>query len=277
MAWNHIIAAADDSEAGRAAVGAAFQIARQAGGRVSLLHVVAVPVRQRLVVNGAVQLEAENETAQERLRHWLASQPFTKGELNLAFGLPAIEICRFAEERKADLIVVGRKQHSERYRLFLGDTADAVARRNRVPTLFVPPGQLRLGKILVALDGSERGMKVLEQAARFARMIDGSLNVVTVEATPAGEPAAGSPPLTRSTALQSLAASTLLMEGFPRVPVTIRRGNIVEEVLQEIRTGEHDVLAIGHHRGGPAWLVQNSSTAQQLGHAAPCAVLTVPL
>ncbi len=49
------------------------------------------------------------------------------------------------------------------------------------------------------------------------------------------------------------------------------------EILDEIESGGHDVLVIGHHRGGPSWLVQSSSTAQHLGHAAPCAVLTVPL
>jgi nucleotide-binding universal stress UspA family protein len=65
--------------------------------------------------------------------------------------------------------------------------------------------------------------------------------------------------------------------GCGEVEVRIRRGAISPQILEEIEAGGHDVLVIGQHRGGPSWLVQSGSTAQQLGHGAPCAVLTVPL
>jgi len=46
--------------------------------------------------------------------------------VGIAAGVPAIEICRLAERRQADLLVLGRKQRSQLGRLLLGDTADAV-------------------------------------------------------------------------------------------------------------------------------------------------------
>jgi nucleotide-binding universal stress UspA family protein len=195
----------------------------------------------------------------------------------VAYGVPSIEICRFAEECRADLIVVGRKEPWERSRPLLGDTADAVARRSRIPTLFVPETGTRLRRVLVALDGSERGMSVLEQACSFGRAVGASLDVITVEGSPASEPDGGSVPLTRSMAIQAQVSATMARENLPKVALIVRRGNIAAEVLKEVDAGDYDVLVIGHHRGGPGWLVQTRSTAQQLGHAAPCAVLTVPL
>ncbi len=285
MELNQIMAAADESEAGYQAIRTAFEIAARTRGNLRLLHVVTAPVR-----NGSASFLRKEPSAlfedeippDANLRRWLeeTAPPGTRDlmvQLDVAYGVPDIEICRCAETRCADLIVLGRKIHSERARLQLGDTADAVARRSRVAALFVPEAGTALRRVLVALDGSGRALKVLAVGCAFARRVGATLRVVTVESTPRAEPDPGSPPLTRNAALQSRVSSMLAEAGLPDVVITIRRGPICQEVLQEVQAGNHDVLVIGHHRGGPAWLVQSSSTAQQLGHAAPCAVLTVPL
>jgi nucleotide-binding universal stress UspA family protein len=280
-----IIAAADGSKAGHEAIRTAFKIADRTRADLSLLHVVVAPVRRTFV--GFARSEdssmfQDDAPLEVRLRDWLqhtasvgAGDPPV--QFSVAYGVPGIEICRFAESRSGDLIVLGRKVHSERSKLQLGDTADAVARRSSVAALFVPEAGTKLTRILVALDGTPRGMKVLAEGCAFARRIGARLHVVTVENGPAAGPVIGSPPLTRSAALQSRVSGLLAELGFSDVVIRIRRGPVSEEVLQEVQAGSHDVLVIGHHRGGPAWLVQSSSTAQQLGHAAPCAVLTVPL
>ena len=119
-------------------------------------------------------------------------------------------------------------------------------------------------------------MRVLEQACTFVRAIGASLHVITVEGT-VGECDHNVLPFTRSALIHARVQERLARENLADAPVIIRRGNVAEEVLKEIEAGDHDVLVIGHHRGGPSWLVQSCSTAQQLGHAAPCAVLTIPL
>ena len=126
-------------------------------------------------------------------------------EVGIAAGVPAIEICRLAERRQADLMVLGRKQRSQLGRLLLGDTADAVARRSGIPCLFVPPNSGPFRQVLVALDGSERGMLVLRGALGFALGAGASLRMMTVEAGPADEPAelASTLPLARSARLES--------------------------------------------------------------------------
>jgi hypothetical protein len=83
-------------------------------------------------------------------------------------GVAGIEIARFADEASADLLVLGRKQRSTAARLLVGDTADAVARRSRVPCLFVPAVLGVPTTVLVALDGSARGLAVLSATRSIA-------------------------------------------------------------------------------------------------------------
>jgi len=204
-------------------------------------------------------------------------------ELGIAFGVPSVEISRFAESQAGDLLVLGRKRRSQFTRLLLGDTADAVARRSRVPCLFVPPGTLSIRRMLVALDGTDRGEVVLRTACDLARAIGASLSVVTVEHGPQGESPelARATPLTRSAQLeervQAMADEACRERGKARVEVDVRRGGVVEQVLAAVEEARPDLLAIGYHRGGPPGMIEAGSVARHLAHSAPCAVLTVPL
>jgi len=265
MHLSNIVAATDESDAGRQAVWTALELAWKTGARVSVMH--AIP----LDGNGSAP-------ALEQLERWVRSDlppldPMPRMTYTLAHGLPGIEIGRFAERVQADLVVVGRKPRTRMARLLVGDTADAVARRSRLPCLFVPPRDAPPRRILVAVDGSDRGMAVLNIADGFARQIGAELGVVTVEPVHAGEPAhlAIATPATRSTRIQARVYCTLAPN------VEVRRGNAAEQILAAAHEGTPDVLVLGCHRGGPAGVIEAGSTARQVLHAAPCAVLTVPL
>lgn len=265
MHLSNIVAATDESDAGRQAVWTALELASKTGARVSVLHVVPVDS------NGSAQ-------TLEQLERWVESDlppidPLPPMTYSLAYGLPGIEIGRFAERVHADLLVLGRKPRTRMTRLLVGDTADAVARRSRLPCLFVPPRDAPPRCVLVAVDGSDRGMAVLKSADGFARQIGAGLGVLTVEPMHAGEPAhlAVATPATRSTRIQSRVHDTLA----PRVEV--RRGNAAEQILAAAHERMPDVLMLGLHRGGPAGVIEAGSTARQVLHAAPCAVLTIPL
>ena len=189
----HILAAADESEAGRQAVRSSIDLASRAHASVTVMH--AIPVRALSLPGGATEahdlasVEMEGPMIQV-LRQWIEYDLRTLREpppveLGIAVGVPDIEIRQLAEQQKADLLVLGRKQRSQMARLLLGDTADSVARQSRIPCLFVPPDSGPLRRVLVALDGSERGMVVLKEACGFARSAETGLRVVTVEANPA--------------------------------------------------------------------------------------------
>jgi nucleotide-binding universal stress UspA family protein len=219
--------------------------------------------------------------------HSFPSAP--KIEAETALGLPGIEIGRYAETHSADLVVLGRKHRNELQRRMLGDTADAVARRSRAPCLFVMAGVLEFERVLVALDGSERGLSVLLAAMDFARLTGAKLRAVSVE--PAYENEDGVPRLLtgRSARLveavdgliSSSAVGRSVWDRGDRIPaqpaVVIHRGPIVAEILREIQQGHADLLFVGYHRGGPAGFVDAGSVSRRLTHEAPCGVVTIPL
>jgi nucleotide-binding universal stress UspA family protein len=284
MHLNHILAACDESDAGRDAVRTALGLATRSGAAVSVVRVESPA--PALAEAGKARVgfhSSEDHPDVGRLRRWLEADPIFRDaapvQVHVTCGIPGIEICRAAERLDVGLIVLGRKQHSQRARLMLGDTADAVARRSRFPCLLVPPKPRPLRSMLVALDGTDRGMRVLDEACAFARQVGAELRVVTVERAVVDEPAHpdGSLPLTRSTALQARVLGVFGRQGIPELAVSIRRGDIAESVLAEAREKDDDGLVIGYHRGGPPGVLEAGSVARRLAHAAPCAVLTIPL
>lgn len=255
MDLRHIVAATDESDAGRRAVRAGTELARQAGAHLTVLRVVAP--------SEAVPHVASRETT--------AEVPL---DFAIAIGSPGIEICRFAEDRGADLLILGRKQRSGRSRLLLGDTADAVARRSLVPCLFVSQYTTGLSRVLVALDRTPRGLVVLRFAARFAGWSQGHLHAVTVEPPDSAGP--GTPPV-RAPSARSERLGPHVSKCIEGVVVEARQGEVVGQILQATEAMKADVLVTGCHRGGPPGILEAGSTARRLAHTAPCAVLTVPL
>jgi nucleotide-binding universal stress UspA family protein len=277
---NHIVAAVDQSVEGRSAIQAALTLAGHTGGRVTALSVE--PLH-----SGLRQPEAPAHVGT-----WGGARARRKGagsgpRQEVRYGLPGVEICHFAEDQEAGLVVLGRKNRSTMQRLMLGDTADEVVRRSQVPCLAVRAGvDQAFGRVLAAVDGTERGLSVLFAALDLTRGIDGKLRVVTVEPYRAGDAERELLPSTRSARLaQSVDRIRLDDEhdtSWDRVgangdSLVIRCGQVVEEILAEVTASGADVLVIGYHRGGPAGVIEAGSIARRVLHHAECAVLTVPL
>jgi nucleotide-binding universal stress UspA family protein len=218
----------------------------------------------------------------EDLRQWIGSDLRAQSEpppveLAIVSGIPGIEIRRLAEQREADLVVLGRKQRSQLARVLLGDTADLVARQSRIPCLFVSAHSGPLRQMLVALNGSEQGMVVLAKAASFAKAIGATLRIVTVETGPADQPSAGT--AAHHGTLDIRVRAVLEHQGMAATVPTleVRRGAIVPQILAAVTASGADLLAIGYHRGGLPGVLEAGSTARRLAHSASCAVLTIPL
>jgi nucleotide-binding universal stress UspA family protein len=262
---SHIMAATDESDAGRQAVRTASRIAARTGAKLTVLRVMPFDGQP-------------NQVELERLRRWVEPDlpPTADGpviEYAVAYGLPGIEIGRTAERMRADLLVIGRKPRTRAMRLLLGDTADAVARRSRVPCLFVTAGAHSTERVLVAADGSTRAAAVLQVAEAFAGQMGAELRAVTVERRHAGEPLelARATPAARTSRIQSDVTRALAL------PLTVRHGEPAEQIVAAVGELDADVLVVGCHRGGPAGVIEAGSTARQVIHGAPCSVLTVPL
>ncbi|HEU4700448.1 MAG TPA: universal stress protein [Gemmatimonadales bacterium] len=290
MTLHNIVAAADESAEGRAAVEAALTLAARTGARLTVMTVVAAGGPDLRVAEGDRRGRLLEE-ALERLTGWMgdhfreaAADAGQQVEYGVAYGVPSIEISRFAEDRNADLLVLGRKQRTQAARLLIGDTADAVARRSRVPCLFVPLGFGGFGRVLAAVDGTPRGFGVLLAASEFATAADAALSAVAVEATALPPRVLGlaalptAPVAAPSGQREERLRSLLALPGAPTVDrLLVREGEIVGEILDAAQEVGADVLAVGYHRGGPPAVVEAGSTGRRLVHGARGAVLTVPL
>ena len=287
MQLRHLLVATDESSTSRNALRAALTLAHRANARVTVLTTV-----RAYAPAGAgggmpnADLEPDAGPVPVRLEQWIEAELRTAPAIRsvglaVTFGIPGVEICRFADDHAVDLIVVGRKHRSPATRLLVGDTADAVARRSRVPCLFVPLGSAAPERVLVALDGSLRGLAVLRTACDFATAAGAALHAVTVEPVYVGESAelAALFPTGRTDALRQ--AIDRLAECHPagRAPqgLMVRRGPIVESLLAAAADVQAGTIAVGFHRGGPPGVVETGSTARRLTHSAERAVLTVPL
>lgn len=285
MNLHHILAAADESQAGRQAVRSAIDLARRADARVTVVR--SVPVMAMAVAatttGGYDFAGAEIESpAIEDLRQWIGSDLRAQSqpppvELAIASGIPGIEIRRLAEQREADLVVLGRKRRSQLARLILGDTAALVARHSRIPCLLVPADSGPLQRMLVAVDGSDQGMLVLAEAASLAHAVGITLQVLTVEPGTADPPPAGKS--ARTSSLDRKARRILNQRGMEAaVPsVGVRHGAIIPQILAAVTASGADLLAIGYRRGGLPGVIEAGSIGRHLAHTAPCAVLTIPL
>lgn len=274
----HIVVAADETDPSRHAIRTALRWAAQADARVTIFT-VGEPRALPALTTGAAALATEPDHPHrlERIERWLlpevAREPaWRMPRLLEAIGIPSIEIARFAEQTSADLLVLGRKQRSAAARLLVGDTADAVARRSRVPCLFIPVPLGVPATVLVALDGSARGLAVLTATRSIAQSLEADLRFVTVEPVRPDEPAelAHALPAARSAGLRRM------LDGHREV-LRVRRGDVVSEILSEATATEAQVVAVGYRRGGAPGVLEMGSVARRVAHSAPCAVLTIPL
>ena len=290
MIFQQILVATDESADGRHAVKATRGLAMSNHAQVTILKVLSVPsvggVPAGRWISSTTAGPGGHHAELEHFRLWLGLEAENGSaavppEVAVAFGIPGIEIGRFAALRKADLVVLGRRNRTPDHRLLLGETADAVVRRSNLPVLFVPPEVNAFRRILVALDGTERAVHVLDVSLEVMAEFGASLSAVTVEPDLDDERASGTTsPMPRG---RSVRLGDLLKRlprgggGAPGVSLEVRRGNPIEEVLAAVTAQRPDLVVIGYRRGGPPKVIGPTDVARNLLYAAPSAVLTVPL
>jgi nucleotide-binding universal stress UspA family protein len=115
----------------------AGSLAREAGARVILLHVLGEPTFAE--GTGLVPFDPAmyRDEMWDKLEHQAAYCTGIRLERQLARGKPIPEILRVAEESECDLIVMGTHGDTELRRLLMGSVAEGVAQRAPCPVLSV--------------------------------------------------------------------------------------------------------------------------------------------
>jgi nucleotide-binding universal stress UspA family protein len=246
-----IVAATDGSAPANHALEHARSLAGRAGARLQVLTVETVGTAPGSASPGV-------------------AQPLSLPGMLTRRGVPGIEIVRCAEQLRAGLVVLGRSPCPAHPAIGLGSTLDVVVRRRDGLSLLIPPGIGGMTRMVVALDGTGRGLDMLAPALEFAGALD--LEVLPVHVTPerAGETGSWDSPNVRRirTGLQQAGLSA---------PLVIRAGNPIPEILAHLAETGADLLAVGVRRGWHPGDLGSGHVGRDLLRMAPVAILTVPI
>ncbi len=146
--WKRICCPIDFSEASRAAMEVAADLARRFGAQLTLLHAYPVPgytFPDGSVVASPRMMQELADQAERHLATWRADAEQIVGgprvAVEKAVGEPAAEIVAFAKRASTDLLVLGTHGRTGLEHALMGSVAERVVRKARCPVLTVrPPG-----------------------------------------------------------------------------------------------------------------------------------------
>ncbi|HSN16249.1 MAG TPA: universal stress protein [Anaeromyxobacteraceae bacterium] len=146
--WKRICCPIDFSDASRAAMEVATDLARRCGADLVLLHAYPVPgytFPDGSVVASPRMMQELADQAERHLATWRADAERMLGAprvtVEKAVGEPAAEIVAYAKGAGIDLLVLGTHGRTGLEHAIMGSVAERVVRKARCPVLTVrPPG-----------------------------------------------------------------------------------------------------------------------------------------
>lgn len=161
-----------------------------------------------------------------------------------------------AREQSYDLVIFGRF-HQPLGRLFPGPHSKTIAQRLEPSVLRVHGGARPIRRILLASGGDHHTFNDVRAAARLAVPLEASVTILHVlSQQPLTFNGLREQPITPQAFLGGtspeagvLRASAKLLDA-QHVPtqLNVRVGPILDEILDEVRTGDYELLVIGAHR-----------------------------
>lgn len=293
---SEILVATDFSPTSALVLERAIDLARRHGSEIALVHVMQTELpafaSTEMLVVPSDYAERLRDASQEALEHE-ADRARAAGIVvttHLEHGVPAQRITERADERGADLIVIGARGHTRFEHLLLGSVVEAVVRHAHQPVLTVHPGERRpvepVGTLLFPTDLSRDSEAALDAAIRLlARKPEHRILLVhAYHLAPSVVPFTGFGEVVLPTfsddaqALAEAAAKPLVdrlrRRGFD-VEAIVQRGEPAEVVLELAARRDVDVVAIATHARSPLRRFLLGSTTLRVVEYAPCPVLTV--
>ena len=144
--WKRICCPIDFSDASRAAMEVAADLARRFGAELVLLHAYPIPgytFPDGSVVASPRMMQDLADQAEKHVEEWRVEAERLVGAGKVtgekAVGEPAAEILEVARARGADLIVMGTHGRTGLEHALMGSIAERVVRRAHCPVLTVRP------------------------------------------------------------------------------------------------------------------------------------------
>ena len=289
-----ILCPIDLSDASGHALKHAAASARWYGAQITVVHVYSIPVPwgaaagapAALPILPAVQPE---EIIAEVRRFSADVLGDDSPDIVVKEGSPAKEIVRLADERQADLLVMGTHGRGGFERLFLGSVTEKVLRTTNRPVLTVSPriqtpnaNPVHYKNILCPLDFSEASSRALVYALSLAKKTDACVTPLHVVEGFIDSPALDfnahfTVPELRGYLIEdamtrlnsAIADDRALCKSEPRVV----SGKASREILRIADEAQADLIVMGVHGTGAA--DRFGSTTHRIVREAPCPVLTL--
>jgi nucleotide-binding universal stress UspA family protein len=198
-------------------------------------------------------------------------------------GAPADSIIQVALELNVDLLAMSTHARRGLARWFLGSVAESVLRKTRLPVLLVPPGarpaRTTLRRILVALDGSDTSMSILDAVKPLALGSGAEvilLHVAPKVLDPSPQWATREPIAMRKEPghrFQELADRLEEEHGDLVAWPVVAWGDPVEEILAQAKAQEADLVALATHGRSGLQRVAAGSVAEGVIQRSDRAVL----
>jgi nucleotide-binding universal stress UspA family protein len=176
--YRHLLCPVDFSDASRKALAWSSRFSNEIGARLTVLHVIETRLLSVGNLVAAPELFAE---LRRRAEEGFVSLKKDLGLKHASFesveGVPEDVIVKAAEERSADLVVMGTHGLSGFERFFLGSVTEKVLHRIRVPLLTLSPSveetrtspSRGTGEVLMAVDLGSESQAVLRHGVELAK------------------------------------------------------------------------------------------------------------
>jgi nucleotide-binding universal stress UspA family protein len=291
-----VLCPVDLSDTARHALDHGFAFARWYRARLTVLHVLNVPLSVTpatgvpIALPGLPPLRPEDVAEDVRRFSGLMNRADPNADVVVVEGSPVREILQQAEQMPADLLVMGTHGRSGFEALFLGSVTEKVLRSTRVPVLTVPPAVERVESvvyktILCPIEFSDASTRALEHALALAQETAARLILLhvveqLVDAPPPSDVGRFSVPEYRRYLEED--ARTRLRSAVPeeaRVWCTpeerVLAGKAYRVILEIAEQEKAEVIVMGVHGKGALNRRLFGSTTHHVIRQAGCPVLTL--
>jgi nucleotide-binding universal stress UspA family protein len=185
---SNIIVPTDFSEAATQAMQYALSLAKKLKASVHVLHINQVAMIDATMPAETYQMfvkEIEDQTQDQfkKLEKEYLETSGIKYTCNSKYGFVADEICDFALQQEADLIVLGTTGASGAAEILFGSNASSVVSKTQIPVMVIPKGSTYkdLTRIAYATDYNEPEFPSMMRLIYFAEQYDCPLDIVHVK------------------------------------------------------------------------------------------------
>jgi nucleotide-binding universal stress UspA family protein len=274
--FENVLVGVDGSPNSRDAVALAVRLTSPEG-RLTLVHVRAGSLDPRHAVIPGL-LSQEREASARLLEHERASAGLDAELISVVAFNPGRGLRREAEERQADLLVVGSCSHGVRGRAMLGDDIRAALNGASCAVAIAARGYAEhptpIARVGVGYDGSQQSKAALAAAREIAAPTRAAVHALQVVSIPSYAFVGLMPVAMEDSVADLLKQARDEMEGLPDLRSRTAYG-LPEEELAAFGA-EVDILVVGSRGCGPVRRLMLGSTSYYLQRHARCSLLVLP-